>query len=653
MVDLKDHVMARHRSKIELMPNSFLTENNGLWMANYPEVYARVISPSNENSVQARIEVLEFLTKANHTARTKEQCILGWKCSKELIKGTAEDDVSETQPRIYSPTRPNIYEDMELRNITIGLGICSAIFQLNLGLTIRDYKVTMKDAILKEPRMLEALIRTMTSLTGVTYTGVKPFDSEIVGELKTTISQIIAKKVSIKQDVIEDIKTAEELFPVRTELEPTTILSTLRTPSTSGILLDYDVGNEYEKRTKHKHTDKTEEKIERKRRRKDEGGHKGNENESLQERVRMEIEARKQDKERSQEEEMRKQEEVRLGSERERIEQATIVEEERLRREGERMQQEKTKEEEERITKKFERIRQEEILRKELKRIQQEERLRKEREAIQQETTKEEERLRKEREIIQQEIAKEKEKLVEVEQRRNDEDVNGQEDVGERKKDRTGKLATGHGNAIPYVAARMDDSQESWREDLDTRNDMGQEFSNEETDVRGEIRTPRERATELMRKGGMPLFPGGRREWDKERIITLFTIPTTLKWPPTNWKSISADQKYFNWEFASIALELNAGNQLQLSKEELLLKYHFLALPGTKAPTMKEDNTIMIKSRFYLHNAIKQIIKTNREDHTTIIFLNMLEATNDKREETSDLCRKIDEAGIGLRLGDE
>jgi hypothetical protein len=105
---------------------------------------------------------------------------------------------------------------------------------------------------------------------------VKPFDSEIVGELKTTISQIIAKKLSIKQDVIEDLKTAEELFPVRTELEPTTILSPLRTPSTSGILLDDDVGKEYEKRTKHKHTDKTEEKIERKRRRKDEGGHKGN-----------------------------------------------------------------------------------------------------------------------------------------------------------------------------------------------------------------------------------------------------------------------------------------------------------------------------------------------------------------------------------------
>jgi hypothetical protein len=64
--------------------------------------------------------------------------------------------------------------------------------------------------------------------------------------------KLLTKKLSIKQDGIEDIKTAEELFPVRTELEPTTILSTLRTPSTSGILLDDDVGNEYEKRIKHK-----------------------------------------------------------------------------------------------------------------------------------------------------------------------------------------------------------------------------------------------------------------------------------------------------------------------------------------------------------------------------------------------------------------
>ena len=35
----------------------------------------------------------------------------------------------------------------------------------------------MKDGILKKQRMLEALIRRMTALMGVTYTGLKPFDS--------------------------------------------------------------------------------------------------------------------------------------------------------------------------------------------------------------------------------------------------------------------------------------------------------------------------------------------------------------------------------------------------------------------------------------------------------------------------------------------
>ena len=85
MVDLKEHVMAHHRSKIELMPYSFLSENNGFWMANYPETYAKVILPSNENSqeaMKARIEVLEFLNRVENTNRKKEEWTLGWKCPK-------------------------------------------------------------------------------------------------------------------------------------------------------------------------------------------------------------------------------------------------------------------------------------------------------------------------------------------------------------------------------------------------------------------------------------------------------------------------------------------------------------------------------------------------------------------------------------------
>jgi hypothetical protein len=150
-------------------------------MANYPEVYARVISPSNENSVQAmkaRIEVLEFLTKANHTARTKEQWILGWKCSKELIKGSFFAIICDIVV-FNSPT-----------------------ISLSNGFT-PVYVTPVSEVILR----------------------IKA--SNILGSFSITsfMVTLIAKKLSIKQDVIEDLKTAEELFPVRTELEPTTILS--------------------------------------------------------------------------------------------------------------------------------------------------------------------------------------------------------------------------------------------------------------------------------------------------------------------------------------------------------------------------------------------------------------------------------------------
>ncbi|CAG2198646.1 unnamed protein product [Mytilus edulis] len=75
MVDLKEHIIANHRSEIELMPYSFVSENDGFWMSNYSKTYAKVISPSIENSqeaTKARIEVLEFLNRVGNSNRKKE-----------------------------------------------------------------------------------------------------------------------------------------------------------------------------------------------------------------------------------------------------------------------------------------------------------------------------------------------------------------------------------------------------------------------------------------------------------------------------------------------------------------------------------------------------------------------------------------------------
>ncbi|CAC5422629.1 unnamed protein product [Mytilus coruscus] len=173
------------------------------------------------------------------------------------------------------------------------------------------------------------------------------------------------------------------------------------------------------------------------------------------------------------------------------------------------------------------------------------------------------------------------------------------------------------------------------------------------TSLDGNI-TARERARTLLRKGGIPLFPAGRREWNQEEVIPLITIPAVVSWPPKNWKKMTPEQKYFNWEYASFALELNSGKQLQFSKEELLLKYQFLVLPGTKTPTGSEENTMATKSRFYLYQALAYIIKSDKEDASTVQTLKMLEtALNERDNSTDDVIKRIDALDIQLRLGED
>ncbi|KAK3095097.1 hypothetical protein FSP39_010292 [Pinctada imbricata] len=53
IVDLKDHTKIAHRSKLDVMPPAFFSENNGFWLSFYPADYTRVIKPSSEASEEA------------------------------------------------------------------------------------------------------------------------------------------------------------------------------------------------------------------------------------------------------------------------------------------------------------------------------------------------------------------------------------------------------------------------------------------------------------------------------------------------------------------------------------------------------------------------------------------------------------------------
>ncbi|CAC5364595.1 unnamed protein product [Mytilus coruscus] len=613
MVDPKEHIMANHRSKIELMPYSFLSENNGFWMSNYPETYAKVISPSNENSqeaMKARIEVLEFLNRVGNTNRKKEDWTLGWKCPREMVRGTQEEEVEQEKTNgSYSPTRPTIYEGLALQQLTLGLGDSTAIFKLDLGVSIRFYQISLNDLEDDGTGKHQAC-------------RINTFSASIDGKLKSIVTPVVARKLSISEEYIADIKTSDELFPGKQTKAITNPLSPLKTPSTSDIILEDDSDNEEpeilnEKATSQKKSKKTENEGEKNgEKRKKKNNHQEQKAKKIKQgKVRLKEAELKRKEKQKQEEEIRRKEEEQRKQEKQK------QEEEIRRKEEEQRKQEKRKQDEE------VRLKEAELKRKE-KQKQEEEIRRKEEEQRKQEKQKqEEEQQRTKKQKQDEEIRLKGEEQRKQEKQKQDEE--------ERLKEEKRIQEEKH-------------NEESKRKELEASEDRGVDCRTQNGNI-----TASERARTLLRKGGMPLFPAGRRDWNQEEVIPLITIPAVVSWPPKNWKKMTPEQKYFNWEYASIALELNSGKQLQFSKEELLLKYHFLALPGIKTPTGSEENTMAIKSRFYLYQALAYIIKSDKEDASTVQTLKMLEtAVNGRDNSTDDVIKRIDALDIPLRLGE-
>ena len=60
------------------------------------------------------------------------------------------------------------------------------------------------------------------------------------------------------------------------------------------------------------------------------------------------------------------------------------------------------------------------------------------------------------------------------------------------------------------------------------------------------------RAEKLLKRGGMPLFPPGRRQWG-ERQVLIWSNPTKIYWPPRNW------QKYTPTEVNKLEVRSNGA----------------------------------------------------------------------------------------------
>ncbi|KAK3088555.1 hypothetical protein FSP39_020541 [Pinctada imbricata] len=136
----------------------------------------------------------------------------------------------------------------------------------------------------------------------------------------------------------------------------------------------------------------------------------------------------------------------------------------------------------------------------------------------------------------------------------------------------------------------------------------------------------------------MPLCPPARRNWDREAPLTRGNV--NLTWPPHKWRQMSPDQKLLQWEFASMRFEQEISDCWSLERGELLDKYNFLALPGSKIPPYDSP---MRKARYYTY-------ETLRTSPSAELLKQMLLAREARDTSVDDLIRTLNKRGVPLRL---
>ncbi|CAG2217762.1 unnamed protein product [Mytilus edulis] len=170
------------------------------------------------------------------------------------------------------------------------------------------------------------------------------------------------------------------------------------------------------------------------------------------------------------------------------------------------------------------------------------------------------------------------------------------------------------------------------------------------TDLTLAEETPiQKKAREILTLGSMPAIPPARRDW-KTKSIKIPTGSTFLQWPPREWETLTPDSKLLAWEFAASQLEYHStGKFPKLDRVDLLDKYNFLALPGTKEQKIKGKENLVRKCRYYNYEILRTTINKDNPDFKIIV--NQLFITRDSRDTSTDkIIDLCNHSKIPLRL---
>ena len=151
-------------------------------------------------------------------------------------------------------------------------------------------------------------------------------------------------------------------------------------------------------------------------------------------------------------------------------------------------------------------------------------------------------------------------------------------------------------------------------------------------------------AKDILTMGCMPAVPPSRREW-AETIVNFSIGDAQIKWPPKDWREMNSDKQLHAWEFVSTQLEfLLTGSFPTMECIDLLDKYNFLAVPGTKEQKLRD------KARYYNYECIREAATSQDTRFTATVT--MLFQTMDHRDKSLDkLLEQCNRRNIGLRLG--
>ena len=157
----------------------------------------------------------------------------------------------------------------------------------------------------------------------------------------------------------------------------------------------------------------------------------------------------------------------------------------------------------------------------------------------------------------------------------------------------------------------------------------------------------RKRALNLLRKGGMPLFPPARRQWDEDEVLTFVVGGKEINWPPKGWSSYGPGQRLSAVEYMAMLFEFQEGAR-PVEKVDLLDKYNFLVLPGIAAfPLLSVSHGHQARTRNY--SILQQMATTGKGNET---LLTMLEYACVGRDHSVDqVINVVETSNVKMRLG--